>query len=151
MTGTRGLVVGRSRWPACQLLPVHLRCASISLVLLQRNISHPPELNQAEPKLNKLTRGCHAHAHSPTHEPPNTPPHTHSLTLTHTHTHTHTHPHTHRLASYAAIGKRDPLYATCEAGAGGDGAKAKACLAEWAVKREKIVAQLQVCVLGVKP
>ena len=49
-----------------------------------------------------------------------------------------------RLPKYAGIETTEPLYALCEAGAGGDEAKAKDCLAQWATRREAIVAQLVV-------
>ncbi len=47
-----------------------------------------------------------------------------------------------RLPKYAGIEKHEPLYALCEAGASGDEAQAKDCLAQWATRREAIVAQL---------
>ena len=48
-----------------------------------------------------------------------------------------------RLPHYGGIEKTDPLYALCEAGQT-DEAKAKDCLAQWAIKREALVAQLVV-------
>lgn len=49
-----------------------------------------------------------------------------------------------RLPKYGGITKGDPMYSVCEAGAAGDEAEAKVCLAQWATRREAIVAQLQV-------
>ncbi len=47
-----------------------------------------------------------------------------------------------RLPQYSGIEQHEPLYALCEAGASGDENKAKDCLAQWATRREAIVAQL---------